>query len=94
MRLLLSLLAVLTLCGCLTTAQYARDKAVVRDLGEGWQDMQDRAACTRGGVIAGSLEYTKCRLDLNQQRLVKAQAAAKKDAAAKAEADKAAAKKP
>jgi hypothetical protein len=88
MRLFFILLAGLALCGCMTTARYNNYKAAVGDLGQQWRDEQDRALCTQGGVILGSLEYTKCRLDLNRKRIDKAKADAAKAAAGKTPAKK------
>ena len=73
------LAAALALSGCLGKAQYERYKNSAQNLGQAWQDEQDRAYCSRGNVILGSLAYTQCRLDLNAKRLDKAKAASGKE---------------
>ena len=76
----LALVLSLLTSGCLSRAQYDKDRALAGSLAQQFQDESDRVACLRGGVIEGSMDYLRCRLDRNAKRLekVKAQTIPKK----------------
>lgn len=60
--------------GCLSRAQYDKDRALAGSLVQQFQDERDRRACLQGGVIEGSMDYVRCRLARSRQRLDEAKA--------------------